>query len=164
MSVIKLLLERGADIEARSQRGETALHLAVESPESVKALLEAGADRATTDMLDQTLLHMAVRQKCYRSFDLLILEAGIDARDWDGRPLLFFAIENNNIDMVKVLCIGRYNLQDSQDRMHPALEWAVESSALDVLRFLLDISSESINKIGKYGQRLTYKAVEKKFP
>ena len=46
--------------------------------------------------------------------------------------------------------------------MHPALEWAVESSALDVLRFLLDMSSESINKIGKYGQTLTHKAVEKR--
>lgn len=162
VSVVKLLLQHGAEFEACSGVGETALHLAVESPESVEALLEAGADRATADTRGQIPLHMAARQKCYKSVDLLISEAGISTRDSHGRPPLFFAIKNNDIDMVMALCKGRYNLQDSQDRMHPALEWAVESSALDVLHFLLNMSSESINKIGKYGQTLIHKAVEEK--
>ena len=104
--VIKLLLEHGADIEDRSGRWETALHLVVESPESVEALLEAGADRATAGRLDQLPLHMAARQKCYKSVDFLIPEAGIDVRDCKGRPPLFFAIKNNDIDMVKALCKG----------------------------------------------------------
>ena len=103
---------------------------------------------------------MAARQKGYKSVDLLMPEAGINTRDFNGRPPLCFAMKNNDIEMVMALCKGRHNLQDSQDRMRLALEWAVESSALDVLHFLSNMSSESINKIGKYGQTLIHKAVE----
>lgn len=117
VGVIQLLLESEADIEARSRTKETALHLAVKNPESVEALVEGGADRASADSFGQIPLHMAACRKFYNSADLLILDAGIDARKEVGRPPLVFAIRNNDIDMVKALYKHRYNLRDSQDRM-----------------------------------------------
>ena len=156
--VIKLLLEYGADIKARSRIKETALHLAVKNPESVEYLLGAGADRCATDMLGQTPLHMAALQKCYKSANLLISDAGIAARDEQGRLPLFFAIENDDLEIIDTLCKDRHNLRDSQE---PVLEWAVEFSALKVLRFLFDRSSGSINKADNYGRRLIHKAAEK---
>ena len=137
--IVQLLVKRKADIEACSRRKETALHLAVRNPRSVKALLDASADDAVTNILGRTPLHMAVLGRYYESVDLLISDAGIDARDEDGRPPLYFAIMNNDPEMVKALCKGRHNLRDSQDRMANALRWSVEFSALDVLHLLLDI-------------------------
>ena len=83
-------------------------------------------------------------------------------RDENGRSPLAFGIKNSDIEMVKALCKGQYNLRDCQDRMYDAMEWAVEVSALNVLRFLLDISPQSINKPDKYGRTLTHMAARKK--
>ena len=158
--IIQLLIECGADIKACSRRMETALHLAVRNPTSVEALLNAGANDAVTNKLGQTPLHMAVLGGYHKSVDLLISDASIDARDEDGRLPLVYAIRNNDLEMVKVLCKSRHNLRDSQDRMHDALKWSVEFSAPDVLHFLLDISSESINKPDDSGRRLIHQAAE----
>lgn len=147
VSVIELLLEHEANVEACSRTKETALHLAVKSPEAVEALLNAGADPNAADMLGQTPLHMATRGKCYESAQhLLRRDANIDARNDDGRPSLYYAITENDLTMVEALCKDRPEVRDSQDRMRSALEWAVESSALDVLRFQLNLSPESVNK------------------
>lgn len=160
VSVIELLISYGADIEACSRYKETALHLAVKSPKAVEALLNARADRTATDMLGQTPLHKAARGKCYESADLLIWAEVIDAQDDDGRPPLYYAIVQKDITMVKLLCRDRPSLRDSQDRMHPALQWAVQYSALDVLAFLLNISSDSVNKLDRHGDSITHEAAQ----
>ena len=164
VNVVELLLEHGADVEACSRTRKTALHLAVKCPKVVVALLNANADRIATDMLGQTPLHKAVAGKCYESADLLRWDADIDAKDDEGKPPLYYAISLKDLTMVKVLFKDRPGLRNSQDRMHRALEWAVKFSALDVLRFLLDISSESVNKLNNYGRSIIHEAASTDSP
>lgn len=87
-SVIDLLIERGADVHARNDDGEMAIHKA-HSPAVLGALLRGGAsiDAQTPDLC--TPLHHAIK---YRKTDVAIalIDRGcdIDARDISGRTAL----------------------------------------------------------------------------
>lgn len=161
VGVIELLKKYEADVEACTRTKETPLHLAVKNPKAVEALLNANADRTAADIFGQTPLHLATRWKCYESADLLRWTADIDAKDDDGRPPLYYAISQQDLTMVKLLCKDRPDLRDSQDHMHPALQWAVQYSALEVLAFLLSISLDSVNKLDKYGRGIIHEAAQK---
>lgn len=56
LKAIELLLDEGADLNARGEGGMTSLHYAVqmEKMEAIQLLLEHGADRAVTDDFDET--------------------------------------------------------------------------------------------------------------
>ncbi len=155
--VIELLIHHAADLEARSRTEETALHLAVKSRKSVEALLKAGAKRDAIDRLGQTPLHIAAREECYQSVDLLRCPENINARDYDGRLPLYHAIIQKDLEKVKAL---RPDLLDSEDRIHLALEWAVQSSAPNVLDLLLNIYSESVNEPDGDGRTIIHMAAE----
>uniref|UniRef100_A0A1B6FR28 PRANC domain-containing protein n=1 Tax=Cuerna arida TaxID=1464854 RepID=A0A1B6FR28_9HEMI len=73
--MVKLLLERGANIEARNKEKLTALHLAAVGGQAgiVQELLMSGAD--------------------------------IESRDYDGRTSLFMAVSAGHIDVVKELLV-----------------------------------------------------------
>jgi ankyrin repeat protein len=63
---VKLLLERGANIEARNKRGDTALILAAsnggyEDAETVRLLLEKSADVGAKNNQEQTALDLALK-------------------------------------------------------------------------------------------------------
>ena len=99
--MVKLLLEAGADVEARDEFGDTALHEAAKRGHAavVKLLLEAGADMEARDESGDTALHEAVSDSWVRitikrggsveshaAVVKLLLEHGADveAKDEDG--------------------------------------------------------------------------------
>ncbi|MEA5592963.1 ankyrin repeat domain-containing protein [Rivularia sp. UHCC 0363] len=57
--VIKLLVNRGADVNARNDNGETAMIVACNNADSVKALIEAGADVNLQDNEGNTVMMLA---------------------------------------------------------------------------------------------------------
>lgn len=65
MLVYRLLLESGADIEAKNHVGQTPLHNALSSSrfKIVKLLLEYGADKNIPDNDGRTALDLALRNK-----------------------------------------------------------------------------------------------------
>lgn len=165
VGVIKLFLKgHRADVNACSRDKETALHLAVKNPKAVEALLKAHADPTATDVFGHTPLHMATREKCLQSVNLLRKVTDINARDDEGRSLLCYAISLKDLTMVKALCTDQPGLRDSEDQMYPALKWAVDFAAFDVLDFLLNISSKSVNKVDKYGSSLIHIAARMESP
>jgi ankyrin repeat protein len=73
-TIVRCILEFGADIDARDASGSTALHLAVDQghEDVVKVLLEEGADTDIRDHRGWTAMHTAGRNGCEPIIRLLI--------------------------------------------------------------------------------------------
>lgn len=98
-AIVRLLLERGADIIRQDGYGQTALHLAVENgcEGLVKVLLEKITDPNLTDSLGRTALFLAVRSE-NEMVAKLLLDASIDVnwRDSLGDVALHIAAERGS--------------------------------------------------------------------
>ncbi|KAL0633840.1 putative ankyrin-repeat protein [Maublancomyces gigas] len=83
LTMIKLLLNRGAEVDTRDHLGRTSLHLGSWfGPEVVRFLLENGADTSARDMNGYTPLHTAVRHS--EEVMRILLEKGADVNAKDG--------------------------------------------------------------------------------
>jgi len=98
-TIVRYLLEHGADIAMRYGNNVTVLYRAVQHPEAVRLLIEYGADVNARDDKQQTPLHWAARQYDLESIRLL-LEAGADlqARDSCGSTVIDVAFERGQDD------------------------------------------------------------------
>lgn len=108
---VSLLLDRGADVRAKSNGGQTPLHIAVNHhhPEVVHLLLRSGAETDATDGYGQTPLHRAIVLNQEECFDLLLeYRTGIDASSGakikyekkDMQYALVFAIRHSRSHMI----------------------------------------------------------------
>ncbi|OAA33893.1 pfs domain-containing protein [Beauveria brongniartii RCEF 3172] len=98
--IIKLLIERGADISARNNQGQTALHLAcsTESLCSVTALEKQGADIAAVDFESINAVHYAAQSGNTRLVQIMAQEwpaTLVAARDKRGRNALHHLVKES---------------------------------------------------------------------
>ena len=86
--VAAVLVERGADIHAKTKQGSTPLHAAAQgnAPEAAAELIERGADVGAEDNDGKTPLHVAA-EKNAREVAVALIERGADgrAKDDDGK-------------------------------------------------------------------------------
>jgi ankyrin repeat protein len=108
-AVVKLLLEKGAQLETKDEDGHTPLLYATENGHEavVKLLLEKGAELETKDEdsnYGQMLLSCAAR-KGYEAVVKLLLEkgAGLETKSRNGQTPLSCAAENGHKAVVKLL-------------------------------------------------------------
>ncbi|MCJ1402164.1 hypothetical protein MMC11_005383 [Xylographa trunciseda] len=129
--IVQLLIEEGADIEARGPSELTALMLAVKDRHDsvTKVLLDKGADTAATDESGWTALHQAAHNPDGETAAVLLLDHGaaVNATCDFGQSPLHVATEQRNQALIRLLAIN-YNanleLQDSVSRtpLHLAIE------------------------------------------
>jgi ankyrin repeat protein len=89
--IVRLLLERGANIEAGDYRMRTPLMVAATKgyASTMQLLLDKGAKLGTTDRRGFTALHYAVRENQYDATRLLLDKgADLESRDEDGETPL----------------------------------------------------------------------------
>lgn len=105
---VKILLENGADVNAKDYVGTTPLHNAAtfndQNLEIVKILLEYGAELDVIDQYGSTPLFRAASSNNFDTVEIL-LENGADAngKGTNGNPPLSVAVSNNDIDTSKLL-------------------------------------------------------------
>jgi ankyrin repeat protein len=111
-STARLLLERGADVNARYKDGWTSLHWAAFKGrvEVTRVLLDHGVNTKLQNERGETALHVVSRGKHNNSQEgvgtaRLLLERGVDvnARDKDGWTSLHFAAFEGRVEVAQVL-------------------------------------------------------------
>ena len=113
LDMVKFLVQKGSDVNAVNNDGETALHYASfhNRLDVAKFLVEAGADVNAVNSDGETALHYACLENNIEIAKFLV-EAGADvnAVNSDGETALDHASSNENIDIVKFLS-GSYSLK-----------------------------------------------------
>ena len=121
LAMMQMLLEAGADVNQRNNRGETPLKIAAfDCIRAAPFLLEKGADPTLADNAGDTALHGVVRHKVETMAPLLdgLLEAGADINHQNRHgqtPLIMMAYSSMVRDAVAPLLLARGadpNLQD----------------------------------------------------
>ncbi|KAL3417967.1 PFS domain-containing protein [Phlyctema vagabunda] len=140
-AIVELLLQKGAELEARDMNGRTPLSWAVEKGYMaiVKLLLETGAKQEARDMNGRTPLSWAVENRREAIVELLLEKgAELEARDMANRTPLSWAVEKGYTAIVKLLLEtgAKLEARDMNDRT--PLSWAMEKGDVAVIKLLLE--------------------------
>ena len=119
--VVELLLENGADLNARNEKGWTALHVAAlcGNTRVIKILLGRGADVNARDHEDVSPLHMAAESGCYDAARLLLVSmADPNVQDKQGITPLHWAVYGAHNRLARLLLSSgaKLNTRDSDGR------------------------------------------------
>lgn len=138
---LALLLEKGADLEAKTIDGQTPLVLGIqaENAETVKHLLEQGADLESRDTNGQTPLIVAVQRHGLETLTLL-LDSGalLEARDRHGQTALMVAARKSGPSTLQLLLERGADLEARDADDHTPLVVAVRSGIVNNVEFLLE--------------------------
>jgi ankyrin repeat protein len=141
--IAKLLIDRGADVNAKNKWGKTPLHDAVGggnvSLSTVKLLVEKGADVNAKSNSGETALY------CYgaaRNLEVarFLIEKGADvnAERFDGQTPLHVAVGNmGSIDVVKLLIEKGANV-NARDSGRTPLHIVAKEGKTDIAKLLIE--------------------------
>ncbi|KAL8918089.1 MAG: hypothetical protein Q9172_005561 [Xanthocarpia lactea] len=138
VDMAKLLVRRGADIEAGPW--QTPLFMAVinGSTHATSFLLSSGANVEARDSDKKTPLMSAATYGSVEVVQLLLKSgAAIEARDISGRSPLIHAIRSNNLDIVQLLLNFGAAVEARDDSGRTPLMHASLEEELDIVQLLL---------------------------
>jgi len=138
--ILEILLQAGADRDARNANGEGLLHTAAAhgSMECARLLLDLNADIESSEESGFTALHMAARSGQMDMFRHL-LKAGAkrDALDQTGASVLHTAAEHGQVQVMSYLLDLGMNIELTEEAGATPLYVAAESGQLEAVRFLI---------------------------
>ncbi|KAJ5952463.1 uncharacterized protein N7479_010876 [Penicillium vulpinum] len=141
---LRLLLEKGADVDAKNFEGDTALHLAIcrmANIDAIKVLVRSGASIEEKGRYGRAPLQYAIflgREKIAAA--LLHYKANPNCADDDGLTLLHLAIRSNkiSIEFLKRLIKAGADINQEDGNHHTPLYEAIAKGRHDAARLLLD--------------------------
>lgn len=138
---MKVLLIKGADVNAKNSKGETPLHLAVVScnNEAIEMLISKGANIDQGDYNGDTPLHWAATKTGIGICELLILKgANVNAKNNDGRtPLSLAASLINRTDICEFLISKGADINAKDLSGLTPLDWANNGNQKQTYNMLL---------------------------
>jgi hypothetical protein len=128
-SLVHLLLERGADVNASSSRGETALMEAARygSAKNVRILLEHGANIEAWNCDGMTALHFAANDNPKAICVLIKAGANIDARDNEGKTPLMHAAHWSRYSAVRAFLRNGADVAARSNNGYSVIRWHQQS-------------------------------------
>jgi ankyrin repeat protein len=153
--IIRLLLNKGADVNIQDNSGKTALMIAVKNKnmEIIKLLLKKHADIKAKDNKGRTVLIIASDKDNEEIVELLLDKgADVNIQDDSGRTALMAAVESRNVDIVKLLLKKGSDVNAVDRNGSSSLMVAMDIAANRFNRFLqkifdAEISSAPVTKL-----------------
>lgn len=151
VDLIQLLIEYGAEIDAKDFDGDTPLHIAVieEQPDAIETLIYAGADpEIRNESGEFTPFHLACGKSCFKSVELLFpFVTDIDQTTSSGYTPLMLAVRAGNEKVIDFLIKkgADPHIQNSGGEM--ALDIALHAGSSSIFKIMFSVTN--INKINK---------------
>ena len=162
VDAVKLLMEHGADINARDEYGETLLKKSAHyiDVETAEALLALGADIRTKNNYGETVLSSAVTNKDVRVAKFLLdkgAAAYINAKEsFYGKTPLITAAYAQSPEMIELLLQYGADINAADGNGETALMMAIDNP--DVLQVLVNHGA-NVNMIDRNGENALTKAL-----
>jgi ankyrin repeat protein len=153
-ALVKLLLHKGADVEAKNEFGETSLLLAAKGGHDaiVKLLLNKGAKVKVVDREGRRSLSLAAEQGHEATVELLLHNgANIETKEQNGYTALSLAAEGGHTAVVKLLLGRAANIEGKDKFGWTPLSLAASKGHEATVELLLDYGA-NVEAMSKYYQ------------
>ena len=160
---IKQLITKGGDVNARDERGQTPLSIAIREKHvaGVELLLSKGADVNAKDDFGWTPLHFATDRGSEKLIKLLLVHGGnVNTTDRNGETPLHLATELNRMDLIELLLATEANVNAQREDGFTPLLIAVSSGRKDLAERLITRGAE-VNEKCKEGSTPLHIAIAK---
>ena len=147
VNAINLLVEKGADTNARNANGETPLYNGVkmDSPAVIEALVVKGAQYDIRDYLGNTPLHACVRWDSINAIKrLFVLGANLNAQNIAGKSPLAEAARTGKTEMAKLLIDHGANINAADETGRTVLMDAIQNGNQELVSILLNKGASPI--------------------
>ncbi|XP_062280593.1 CARD- and ANK-domain containing inflammasome adapter protein [Scomber scombrus] len=144
LSIIELLLRRGARMDLQDNRGYTALHRAASRghTEIVKALIMAGTPIYTLDLQKETPIHLAAKNEHLNSVKVLVKEEAKQLESHTQDKFLHMAAMGDNWRLVEMLLQSGAAVDARNNHKKTALFYAVARSNEKTVTVLLNAGAK----------------------
>jgi len=154
VDICRLLIDKGAEIDAKDSDDMTPLHMSVwnDHIEVVRLLCDRGANTEARDKFRITCLMFAV--SCgHPDLCRLLIEKGaqLEARDEKGKTCLHLSVVKGNIGIINLLCDRGANIEARTSNGMRPLHLAVAKGKISVVKELLEKRNAEINARDNHG-------------
>ncbi|XP_031331829.1 uncharacterized protein LOC116162352 [Photinus pyralis] len=160
VAMVKLLLERGADVTVSNYEGNTCLHFAACGNEEMLTLFLDGGDLEAKNLSGLTPLMFALKLSCTDLARLLISSgADIHTEDFMGNTCLHNAAWAGDDEMVEFLLENGLDMHRRNAEGDDCLDMAINNGSLSAAKVLIAHGADP-NQANRYGETCLLKAIE----
>ncbi|QMV45638.1 hypothetical protein HC358_00465 [Wolbachia pipientis] len=166
LNIVKYLISKGANTNAKDKYGRTPLHIAAKNGEfdMVKYLINEGANVNAKDKFDSTPLHSAAENGELSIVRYLINKGAYVTKDKVGRTLLHHSALYGSSDVAEYLIQEGAHIDAMDEDGNTSLHFAAMMEEVDTAKVLLKHNADvnAKNKDGDFPLHLAVIAVGKK--